>query len=125
MKRWILFGLLLISLALFRERPWAGADETAPDLTYEDLMGCVTLSMTMDNLLQNIEALRNAYSTSTDALEQADLAYLNSDLTERFNAYVPQYAAECSQASYFREELASICQNPIYGTATFCSVMEW
>ncbi len=125
MTRFCILIVLLIATVSVTQRPFATAENTGPDLDLEGLMSCVTLSMTMDQLLQNIHVLRGARDTTMDALEKADLDYLNRDLTDRFNAYVPEYTHQCSRASYYQEDLASICENPVYGAATFCAVMEW
>ena len=89
-------------------------------LTYEKLIDCVELSLTLDDMLREIQV-----QEGLDGLQVSNSPGRQMTTRDKFNDAANQFNAQCSYTTYSQDELAMICTNEPYDTSMFCKTMAW
>ena len=89
-------------------------------LTYEKLIDCVELSLSLDEMLKEIQV-----QEGLDGLKVSNAPSGQMTVRDEFNDTANRFNAQCSYTTYSQDELAMICTNEPYDTSMFCETMAW
>ena len=89
-------------------------------LTYEKLIDCVELSLSLDGLLKEIQL-----QEGLDGMKVSTTPVRQKNVRDEFNDTANRFNAQCSYTTYSQDELAMICTNEPYDTSMFCQTMAW